>query len=205
MRRSSLLALLLCLLALPAAAHAQPLQPVRGNPADRMLATPIDPMQYDEATHCVRHVPKGSLLMQSWLDRHARGVSWGILRCEMWGKHSASLHAEGRAIDWHLDHANATDRAAAKKLIALLLAPDRDGNEMALARRMGVSEIIWNCSYWGGWGTSFSKYRYCYDAKGRRKKHLNRTQAHMNHMHIGLNRKGAAAKTSFWRSRWARR
>src|SRR5690349_3123085 len=113
MPRSSLLALLCALAVLPAAAaHAQPLQPVRGNPADRMLATPIDPMHYDEATHCVKRVPKGTLLMQSWLDRHARGVSWGILRCEMWGKHSASLHAEGRAIDWHLDHASAQDRAA---------------------------------------------------------------------------------------------
>ena len=158
MRRSSLLVLLAVLVALPAVTHAAALTPVKGNPADRMLATPIDAMQYDEATHCVRHVPKGSLLFQSWLERHVRGVSWGILRCEMWGKHSASLHAEGRAIDWHLDHRDAADRAAGQRLIRLLLAPDRDGNEMALARRMGVSEIIWNCRYWGGWSTEFSKY-----------------------------------------------
>ena len=205
MRRSSLLAILVALVTLPAVTHAAPLGPVKGNPADRMLATPIDPMRYDEATHCVKHVPKGSKLFQAWLEHHVRGVSWGILRCEMWGKHSASLHAEGRAVDWHLDHANAGDRAAAKKLIGLLLAPDRDGNEMALGRRMGVSEIIWNCTYWGGWGTEFSPYSYCYDKHGKRKKHLDRTQAHMNHMHIGLNRRGAAAKTTFWRSRWARR
>ena len=28
---------------------------------------------------------------------------WGSYRCEKWGKGQASLHAENRAIDWHLD------------------------------------------------------------------------------------------------------
>ena len=78
MRRSSrLLAILVALSALTTVAHAAPLGPVKGNPADRMLATPIDPMRYDEATHCVRHVPKGSKLFQAWLEHHVRGLSWG--------------------------------------------------------------------------------------------------------------------------------
>jgi hypothetical protein len=47
-----------------------------------------------------------------WLERNAGGVSWGILRCELWGKGRASLHAEGRAVDWHLDAARPSDRSA---------------------------------------------------------------------------------------------
>ena len=46
-------------------------------------------------------------------------------------------------------HRLASAAAAAAKLIELLLAPDKAGNQHALARRMGVEELIWDCSYWG--------------------------------------------------------
>jgi hypothetical protein len=58
-----------------------------------------------------------------WLERNAGGVSWGIMRCEKWGKGRASLHAEGRAVDWHLDSARPADRREARRLIDLLLPP----------------------------------------------------------------------------------
>src|SRR3954471_22760704 len=41
-------------------------------------------------------------------------------------------------------------------------------------------------------------YSYCYGKNGRRKKNLDPTQAHMNHVHIELNLKGAAKRTTFW-------
>jgi hypothetical protein len=59
------------------------------------------------------------------------------MRCERWGKNSVSLHAEGRAVDWHLDAARTADRREARRLIDLWLAPDSEGNEHVLARRMG--------------------------------------------------------------------
>jgi hypothetical protein len=37
------------------------------------------------------------------------------MRCERWGKNSASLHAEGRAIDWHLDSRVPADRREARR------------------------------------------------------------------------------------------
>ena len=33
-----------------------------------------------------------------------------------------------------------------------------------------------------------------------RKKHLDPTQAHLNHVHIGMSKKGARAQTSFWQA-----
>ena len=96
----------------------------------------------------------GTVDLQRWLERNAGGVSWGIMRCEKWGKDAASLHAEGRALDWHLDAANAADRREATRLISLLLAPDSMGNQAALARRMGIQEIIWNCESWFGGDTT---------------------------------------------------
>src|SRR6185369_8595712 len=100
----------------------------------------------------------------------------------------------GRAIDWH-----PTSKAAGYALVKLLLAPDKDGNIAALARRMGVQGLIFNCKSWfGNWDGQLGDYSYCYGKNGKRKKNLDPTQAHMNHVHIELNLKGAAKKTTFW-------
>jgi hypothetical protein len=174
---------------------------VAHNPADaaRLLGTPIEASTYDAATHCDSHARPGMLDLQHWLERHVRGVFWGSYRCEKWGKHSASLHAENRAIDWHLSVHSAADRRAAANLIALLLAPDRDGNPQALARRMGVEEIIWNCGYWGAGMSDFKPYSPCFKADGKPNTAVDDTTAHRNHVHIGMTYAGAAARTSFWR------
>jgi hypothetical protein len=169
------------------------------NPANKLVRLPIDSYRYDDAHHCVKHPAKGMLALQHWLEANWRGVSWGIMRCEKLGKHNYSLHAEGRALDWHLDVHDPADRRAAERLIALLLAPDRDGNEHALARRMGIQEIIWNCRSWWSGSEGMGPYSVCYDRKGRRKKHVDETLAHRNHVHIGMNLAGARMRTSFWR------
>lgn len=187
------LALLVCLVA-AGTATAFP----RLNPADRLASLPIDDYHYDKAKRCLKKTPPGMLALQDWLEANLRGESWGIFRCEKWGKNSASLHAEGRAIDWHLDVHNRTDRRAARKLIDLLLAPDKAGNEHALARRMGVQEIIWDCRSWWSGSDGMDRYSACFNEKGRRVK-IDDTTAHRDHIHIGLNRAGARKATSFWR------
>jgi hypothetical protein len=84
-------------------------------------------------------------------------------------------------------------------LVGLLLAPDKDGNIAALARRMGVQGIIFNCQAWFGSGDGeMGNYSYCYGKNGKRKKNLDPTQAHMNHVHIELNMRGAKKLTTFW-------
>jgi hypothetical protein len=180
-------------LAIPAVASALP--SVKANPANKMLSRGIDPIEYDPATHCDGgHIPPGTKAMLAWLEHNADGVNWGEYRCEMWGKHSASLHSAGRAIDWH--PATMKDGYA---LVQLLLAPDTAGNVAALARRMGVQGLIFNCKAWfGGSDGQMTDYSYCYDKHGKRKRGLDPTQAHMNHVHIELNLLGAAKKTTFW-------
>jgi hypothetical protein len=179
--------------ALPAAASALP--SLKANPADKLLSRGIDPIQYDRATKCNGgHVWAGTLAMVHWLETNASGVNWGEYRCEMWGKGQASLHSEGRAIDWH-----PSTKTAAYDLIALLLAPDKDGNVAALARRMGVQGLIFNCEQWFGSGDGqLGQYSYCYGKNGKRKKNIDPTQAHMDHVHIELNKLGATMKTTFW-------
>jgi hypothetical protein len=173
---------------------------VGANPANRLLDVPIDGYRYDYARRCLKRPQRGTVMLQSWLGSHVRGSFWGITRCEKLSRRNYSLHSEGRAIDWHLDVHNRADRRAAKRLIDLLLAPDKVGNRHALARRMGVQEIIWNCRSWWSGSESLGRYSACYDRKGRRRR-IDDTTAHRDHIHIGLNRLGAKGKTSFWRSR----
>ncbi len=160
---------------------------------------PIDDYAYDRATKCVERATPGALALVKWLEKNAKGTSWGIMRCEKWGKNSASLHAEGRAVDWHLDAARPADRREARRLIDLWLATDSAGNEHALARRMGIQEIIWNCRSWWSGSDGMDEYSACYTARGKRRKRINRTEAHMDHIHIGLSWAGARKRTSFWR------
>jgi hypothetical protein len=172
--------------------------PVAGNPADRLADLPADPEEYDPATHCSTTTRPGMVALVGWLGRHARGSSWGTYRCEKWGPHEASLHAENRAVDWHLDVGVPADRAAARRLIRVLLAPDRNGLPHALARRMGVEEIIWDCSYWGAGMAEFRPYSPCLNANGARRKRVDPTIGHLDHLHVGMSKAGAAMRTSFW-------
>lgn len=207
LRRTLLLLTALAVLgpAAPAAAYrlgADPLPPVKGNPADRFLAVaPLaDPPAYDRARRCTGRASPGARLLERWLDAAAAGESWGIERCELWGPNSASLHAEGRAIDWRLDSRRPAERAAGAKLIRLLLAPDRAGQPQALARRMGLQEIIWDCSNWTAGSPEFRRYSPCFGADGDRRR-IDPTAAHFDHLHIGLTKAGAGARTTFWRAR----
>ena len=202
--RRLVVAVLLLLAAAPAAhAYRLPadLAPIANNPANRFTKIAIDPEEYDEATHCAKKEKPGVVAMIGWLQRNAHGVFWGSYRCEKWGKHSASLHAENRAIDWHLDAYDKQDREYAAGLIAMLLAPDSLGNPHALARRMGVEEIIWDCSYWGAGMTQFKKYAPCFKPDGKPNKKVDRTTAHRDHVHLGMSKAGAAGRTTFWRAR----
>jgi hypothetical protein len=201
-RLVTLCALLGALLALPAAAGAYPTTflPVAHNPADSLVSRPIDDFRYDHAKRCGKGPQRGTLSLQHWLERHSLGVSWGIMRCEKLGPHDYSLHADGRALDWHLDVHDPRDREEAQRLIDLLLAPDGAGNVHALARRMGVQEIIWDCKGWFSSDGGMEPYSVCLNKHGEPRHHVDETLAHRNHIHFGLNWAGAHKQTSFWRA-----
>lgn len=195
MPRASLSVLIALALAAPAVAA---FAPVPDNPADRLAAEPIDPPRYDHARECRRTPAPGARALEDWLEQNARGQSWGIMRCERLGGSNFSLHAEGRALDWHLDAGDPVESREADRLVRLLLAPDRAGNATALARRMGIQEIIWNCRSWWSGGDRMSPYSACYTPRGARRRGVSDTIAHRDHIHFGLNRRGAWLKTSFW-------
>lgn len=196
--RASLAAALSALAVAFVAAHAKAEPPrVAGNPAERLVSLPIDPYGYDHAKSCRKSPAKGARALQDWLQSNAGGAFWGIMRCSRLSGSNYSLHAEGRAIDWHLDVHRTADKREAARLIALLLAPDSAGNAHALARRMGIQEIIWDCRSWWSGSEGMRPYSVCYDREGRRKR-VDDTSAHRDHIHFGLNWRGAKKKTTFW-------
>ncbi|MFF0449025.1 hypothetical protein ACFYT4_21905 [Streptomyces sp. NPDC004609] len=93
-------------------------------------------------------------------------------------------HTEGRAWDWGVDVETRGHLAA--DLLGWLLATDRHGNPHALARRFGITRIIWNGRIWEsyrarvGW-TPFSG-----------------PNPHTDHVHFGFGWAGARRETTWW-------
>jgi hypothetical protein len=80
-----------------------------------------------------------------------------------------------------------------------MLAPDRFGQPHALARRMGLQEIIWDCQAWWAGSAGMQPYSVCLNRHGDLHRRIDVTLAHRNHIHFGLSLAGAAKRTSFWR------
>jgi hypothetical protein len=65
---------------------------------------------------------------------------------------------------------------------------------------MGIEEIIWDCGYWAQGMTAFKPYSVCFTRGGERRRRVDATAAHRDHIHFGMTRKGAAGRSSFWTS-----
>jgi len=158
----------------------------------------LDRERYDWARRCTHGAQRGTVALQRFMQHFApRGESMGIFSCRMTrGGSNYSLHAEGRALDWHLDIHNRADREQAQRIITMLLGSDGSGRKVALARRLGVQEIIWDCRIFSVRSMHWKHSGLC--PAGRR---VSDTTAHRDHLHIGLNWLGARERTSFWRHR----
>jgi hypothetical protein len=190
--------------ALPASAGAGGLVP---NPANhrKLIDKPIEESRYDQARKCRSQPTDGAKALVRWLSRTVRGESWGINRCERLKRgRSFSVHSEGRAVDWRLDAGKPKERRSAMRLLRTLIASDRHGNPNALARRMGVQGLIFDCKSWWAGMAKLGRYSACYKRNGDRRRNVDRTTAHRDHVHIELNWPGARKRTSFWRSPVAR-
>jgi hypothetical protein len=166
---------------------------VAGNPADPLAGQALDPESYDYAKGCDPRPRAGTKRLVAWLKKNFKAPDYGVYRCE-----GTSLHSEWRAIDWMLDHRVPAQRRTGERLIKLLLAPDSKGHPRALARRMGIQELIWDCSYWSTSadraGRDFQPYGPCHGGV------IDPTQGHIDHIHIGITVAGSRARTSFWTS-----
>ena len=181
-------ALGLCALSLSAAAK-QPRNIITPNPADdpQLISERMDPVQYDGGGNCVRKDPKGMKALIKWMQRNTKkNIVYGTIRCD------GGVHGTGRALDWTLDAREKSQKRLAMTVINTWMADDNRGRNNALARRMGIQLIIYNCRYWQAGDNGWSPYSAC---GGR---NPDPTQGHIDHVHIELTKAAAGLHTSYW-------
>jgi hypothetical protein len=187
-RLLTLVAVFVCALGGLAVAAPRTLNP---NPANDpvLIKKKLDPNRYDGASGCVRREPRGMRKLIRWMKRHTkRNTIYGTIRCD------GGVHSTGRALDWMLDARKKRQKRFAMTVINTWLAKDRRGRNNALARRMGIQLIIYNCRWWQAGDRDWKRYSACSGGK----KNADPTQGHIDHIHIELTKPAGKLRTSFW-------
>jgi len=92
-----------------------------------------------------------------------------------------SEHYEGRALDWMLSVKDPHQKAVADSVVAWLSA-----NQGAMARRFGISYIIWNTKMWREYAPQRGWAKYTGSVP------------HTDHIHFSFSWDGAMQRTSWW-------
>jgi hypothetical protein len=94
---------------------------------------------------------------------------------------NTSEHYESRALDWMLSTSNPRQKAISKSVTTWLSA-----NNGAMARRFGISYMIWNRKIWGSYAPErgWAAYRGA--------------DPHTSHIHFSFSWDGAMKRTSWW-------
>lgn len=149
---------------------------------------PIDPYAPYQPQRLCDPQPKPATvaLAQLLLETYQATANWGIARdCDAPG---ISEHKEGRAFDWGASVDDPHERVAVEHMLLRLLSTDSEGNQHALARRMGVMYIIWDRQIWSSFRAEEGWRPY------------GGPSAHRDHVHISLSWDGAMGDTSLWRA-----
>ena len=168
-----------------------------------VLATPAvahasieDYASYQPQTRCRPHAKPGTRVLGDWMVATYGGASGGISRaCTT----STSEHQEGRAFDWTLDAAKRADRLRAKAFLTAVLATDRQGNDDARARRMGIMYVIWNDHIYSAWN-AFAARDYL-SSSCPSTLECSATLRHRDHLHVSLTRAAGRGETSWYAGR----
>ncbi len=176
---------------IPTAAVAATGVPLPALPA---LPKGIEPQpSYQGAQLCDPVARKGPKKLQALLTATYGTTAYGITR-SCTGTKGTSEHMEGRALDWMIS--GKAQRKDAKAFLAWLLAPDAQGHQQAIARRMGLMYIVWNNKMFRMYdpGRGWAEYNNCSSTLSA----AYDTTCHRNHVHFSFTWDGAAAETSFW-------
>jgi hypothetical protein len=158
-------------------------------PTPALADPPVDPYQIYRAATCQPFVEQpGVVAFRAMLNEHY-GIGGGIHAC------SGFEHGEGRALDWMVNHFDPVQDAMASEVLDWLLATDAAGNPHAMARRLGIGNIIWNGQSIELWSYNAAKvwepYLPCVPGSAP-------GVCHTNHIHIAFSWAGALQQTSWF-------
>ena len=89
-------------------------------------------------------------------------------------------------MDWMLDGTTADGLALGNAITRWLTAPDDQGRPGAMARRFGISYLIWNGQIWGVYNMSAGWRTYT------------GPNPHIDHIHFNFTWDGGYQQTSWW-------
>lgn len=162
----------------PASVPVVPAPPKRTLPVALDIRTP-----YEAQLSCDPRDKPGVAAFASLMRAHYKTGTTGISRGCTAG---VSEHYEGRALDWMLSAKDPQQKAVADSVVAWLSA---DGG--AMARRFGISYIIWNTKMWREYAPERGWAAYTGSVP------------HTDHIHFSFSWDGATARTSWWTGRAA--
>lgn len=170
----------------------EPLPPPPAVPAG--LPAEVDPLPTYQGQYICDPATKpgtqrvADLIRATYAD--SRSI-WVPRDCSVGGR---SEHKEGRALDWMINSKIPAQKAQAESFLQWLLATDANGNEFAMARRLGVMYIGWGDEIWESYTRRWTELKGCYSTQ----QSSYDTYCHRDHIHISFSWDGAAGQTSFW-------
>ena len=159
--------------ATPAVAPVVPVPPTKALPAALDIRTP-----YEAQLSCDPRDKPGVTAFAALMKANYKTGATGISRsCQG----DISEHYEGRALDWMLNVKDPKQKAVADSVVAWLSA-----NQGAMARRFGISYIIWNTKMWREYAPQQGWAKYTGSVP------------HTDHIHFSFSWDGAMKRTSWW-------
>lgn len=175
------------------AAVAAPRAPV---PKAKAFGPYVDePAGFERESTCDPVEKPGARALRTLLRRTYGAIPASTVRA---CSRADSGHEEGRAVDWMVSARVPAQRAMGDAFVAWLQAPDALGNPAAMARRLGVSYVIWRGRLWhpSSFGGEWREYSGC--LHGAKRKRPADNTCHRTHVHISLSWDGAYQRTSYF-------
>jgi hypothetical protein len=157
----------------PAAQAAVPAHPVKALPVALDAKTPYEPQ-----VSCDPRAKPGLTAFGALMTATYKTGAIGKFRTCLG---DTSEHYDSRAMDWMLNVNNANQKATANSVTAWLSA-----NNGAMARRFGISYIIWNHKMWREYRPEQGWAAYTGSVP------------HTDHVHLSFSWDGAMKHTSWW-------
>ncbi|MGH8894723.1 MAG: hypothetical protein ACRDWY_15685 [Actinomycetes bacterium] len=152
-----------------------------------------EPASWERESSCDPTEKEGPRKLRRLLDATYGHMYSNIVRsCTA----SDSGHEEGRALDWMVNVRVPEQKEIAESFLSWLAAPDESGNTAAMARRLGISYVIWNNGMWRPSTATWTTYSKCDRPKWRFKRYDN--TCHRNHVHVSFSWAGALGRTSYF-------
>ena len=157
----------------PAKVPVVPAAPTKALPAALDMRTPYEPQ-----LSCDPRDKPGVAAFAALMKANYKTGTTGISRsCTA----AISEHYDGRALDWMLSAQDPQQKAVADSVVAWLSADNG-----AMARRFGISYIIWNTTMWREYAPERGWVAYTGSVP------------HTDHIHLSFSWDGAMARTSWW-------